>query len=163
MDFSTLDFSTLDFVFIKDCVLIALCAACALYCAMLSRRLKALSNMRSGVGASIISLTEAIETTHQASQASRRDITNSIQEMQDLILQADGKANALEARMMEIRRDIKMANEVAHALDSVVNSKAPAAIDRIRVASDKLIELARTQKANQNKSQASNDPAKVNS
>lgn len=163
MDFSTLDFSTLDFVFIKDCVLIALCAACALYCAMLSRRLKALSNMRSGVGASIISLTEAIETTHQASQASRRDITNSIQEMQDLILQADGKANALEARMMEIRRDIKMANEVAHALDSVVNSKAPAAIDRIRVASDKLIELARTQRANQNKSQAPNDPAKVNS
>jgi len=134
--------STLDYRLIKDCVLIGLCAVCALYCLLLSKRLRALSNNRTGLGASIVSLTEAIETTHQASQASRRDISASILEMQDLINQADSKANALEARLSEIRRDVKTADQVARALNTVLDLKAPKALDQIRLVSDKLQKLA---------------------
>jgi len=132
--------STLNPEFIKDCVLISLCAICALYCLLLSKRLKALSNMKSGLGASIVSLTEAIETTHQASQASRRDISVSIAEMQNLITQADSKANALEARLIEIKRNVKTANEVASALNKVIDIKTPQAMRQIRAISEKFVD-----------------------
>ncbi len=137
--------STLDFTFLKDCILIGLCAICALYCLLLSRRLRALSDIRTGLGASIVSLTEAIETTHQASQASRRDISVSILEMQDLITQADSKANILEARLMEIRRDVRTADQVAQALTSVIDLKAPLALEQIRTVSNKMLKLVETQ------------------
>jgi len=178
--------STLDLVFIKDCILIGLCALCALYCLLLSKRLRAFSDIRKGVGASIVSLTEAIETTHQASQAVRRDINISISEMQDLITQADSRANTLEARLAEIRRietsqqpsqfslpddksiqrmqklvdqaddkadiletrlveikrNVKTASQVAHALNNVIDLKAPLALNQIRDLCDQLAKLA---------------------
>lgn len=127
--------------------MIGLCGICALYCLLLSKRLKALSNLKTGLGASIVSLTEAIETTHQASQASRRDITVSILEMQELITKADSKANALEARLIEIKRHVKTANEVASALDAVIELKTPQALQRIRVLSDKLLVQAKNHQA----------------
>jgi hypothetical protein len=131
--------STLNYEFLKDCLLIGLCALCALYCLLLSRRLKALSDMKSGLGASIVSLTEAIETTHQASQASRRDINASILEMQNLINQADSKANALEARLTEIKRNVRTANEVASVLNKVIEVKTPQALSQIISISDKFM------------------------
>ena len=131
--------SSLNYEFLKDCLLIGLCALCALYCLLLSRRLKALSDMKSGLGASIVSLTEAIETTHQASQASRRDINASILEMQNLINQADSKANALEARLTEIKRNVRTANEVASVLNKVIEVKTPQALSQIISISDKFM------------------------
>lgn len=136
--------STLDYLLIKDCILIGLCSICALYCLLLSKRLRRLNDIRTGLGASIVSLTEAIEITHQASQASRRDITASIMEMQDLITKADSKANTLEARLTEIKRNVKTADDVASALSSVIDLKAPLALNQLKAVSERLLKITET-------------------
>lgn len=108
----------------KDLILIALCAACAIYCAMLSRRLKNLSNLRDGVGASIISLTEAIEKTHAASLATKADIHRSIDDMQALLREAESMSVKLEARIMDMGRGAEASAEMAKRLKRMIDVDA---------------------------------------
>jgi len=58
--------------YVTDIILIFISGSACLYCAALSRRLKKLNNLKTGVGASIVSLTHAIEDTHKANQKAKR-------------------------------------------------------------------------------------------
>jgi len=53
---------------VLDIILILISASACFYCALLSRRLKALNALDDGVGASIVSLTDAIGKTHEAAR-----------------------------------------------------------------------------------------------
>ena len=92
--------------FIKDVLLIALVGASALYCWMLSHRLKRLNDLKSGVGASIVTLTEAIERTHSAAATARSELFDAIEEIKGLLEDAEAKSDRLETAMD--RADLKI-------------------------------------------------------
>lgn len=114
----------IDFDLAKDLILIALCAACALYCGMLSSRLKRLNNLKDGVGASILSLTEAIEKTHAASLATKADIHTAIGDMKSLLNEAERMSVKLEARILDMGRGAEASAEMARRLRRVIDEDA---------------------------------------
>lgn len=117
----------------KDIILIALCAACALYCAMLSFRLKRLNNLKDGVGASILSLTEAIEKTHAASLATKADIHSAIADMKGLLNEAERTSVKLEARILDMGRGAEASAEMARRLRRVIDEDAEAVMRRTQI------------------------------
>jgi len=77
--------------YVPDAILILISGSACLYCGLLNRKLKNLNNLKSGVGASIVSLTEAIEQTHQAAQQAeakhlqiQREANNKLQALKDI-------------------------------------------------------------------------------
>lgn len=113
--------------FIKDILLIALCGASAFYCWMLSRRLKKLNDLKSGVGASIVTLTEAIERTHAAATTARGELFESIEEIKGLMVDAESKAARLERIMTDCDVKVVEAEHATSALKQVVDIEIPGA------------------------------------
>lgn len=113
--------------FIKDILLIALCGASAFYCWMLSRRLKKLNDLKSGVGASIVTLTEAIERTHAAATTARGELFESIEEIKGLMVDAESKAARLERIMTDCDVKVVEAEHATNALKQVVDIEIPGA------------------------------------
>jgi len=113
--------------FIKDILLITLCGASAFYCWMLSRRLKKLNDLKSGVGASIVTLTEAIERTHAAATTARVELLESIDEIKGLLADAETKSARLEKLMSDSDVTIVEAEQATSALKQVVDIEIPGA------------------------------------
>lgn len=111
--------------FIKDILLIALCGASAFYCWMLSQRLKKLNDLKSGVGASIVTLTEAIERTHAAATTARGELFESIEEIKGLMVDAENKAIRLEHIMTDCDVKVVEAEQATSALQHVVDIEIP--------------------------------------
>lgn len=111
--------------FIKDILLIALCGASAFYCWMLSQRLKKLNDLKSGVGASIVTLTEAIERTHAAATTARGELFESIEEIKGLVVDAENKALRLERIMTDCDVKVVEAEQAKVALKQVVEIEIP--------------------------------------
>lgn len=113
--------------FLKDILLIALVGASAFYCWMLSHRLKRLNDLKSGVGASIVTLTEAIERTHSAASTARGELFEAIEEIKTLLADAEAKSDRLETAMD--RADVKIVEteQAVKALNEVVDIQVPEA------------------------------------
>lgn len=111
--------------FIKDILLITLCGASAFYCWMLSRRLKKLNDLKSGVGASIVTLTEAIERTHAAATTARGELFESIEEIKGLMSEAESKAARLEHIMLDCDVKVVDAEQANIALKHIVEIEIP--------------------------------------
>lgn len=113
--------------FIKDVLLIALCGASAFYCWMLSQRLKKLNNLKSGVGASIVTLTEAIERTHDAAKTSRAELFESIEQIKELLVEAEAKVARLDAAMSHADSKIAASERANADLTKIVETDVPEA------------------------------------
>ena len=113
--------------FIKDILLIVLCGASAFYCWMLSQRLKKLNNLKSGVGASIVTLTEAIERTHAAATTARGELQESIDEIKGLLTDAELKAVRLENAVADSDARIVESEQATKALKDMVEIEIPGA------------------------------------
>ena len=113
--------------FLKDVLLIALCGASAFYCWMLSQRLKKLNDLKSGVGASIVTLTEAIERTHAAATTARGELFESIEEIKVLLADAETKAERLENIMDQSDVKIGEAEQARDSLRDMVELELPGA------------------------------------
>lgn len=131
---------TINFELAKDLILITLCAACALYCAMLSQRLRKLNDLKDGVGASIMSLTEAIEKTHAASLATKADINIAMSDMKTLLNEAERTSVKLEARILDMGRGAEASAEMARRLRQMIEKDAGATLSR---AEQTIIDLER--------------------
>ncbi|MGJ8560736.1 MAG: hypothetical protein ACSHX3_10910 [Litorimonas sp.] len=113
--------------FIKDILLIVLCGASAFYCWMLSQRLKKLNDLKSGVGASIVTLTEAIERTHAAATTARGELFESIEEIKGLMADAESKAARLERIMTDCDVKVVEAEQATNTLKQIVEIEIPGA------------------------------------
>ncbi|WP_298915575.1 hypothetical protein [uncultured Algimonas sp.] len=111
--------------FIKDVLLIALCAASAFYCWMLSHRLKRLNNLKSGVGASIVTLTEAIERTHAAASTARTELFESIKEIKGLLADAETRSDRLETAMDRATAKVIETERATALLNDVIDVAVP--------------------------------------
>ncbi len=120
--FMLMDFSSLEIVLIKDGLLLFLCTMCCGYCALLSVRLKRLRNMKDGLGASIIELTEAIERTHRGARDARAEMQVAMVDLRNLkdeVRRASGEA---QARTIEVERARDRAKLMSEQLERILTA-----------------------------------------
>ena len=104
---------------ILDIILILISASACFYCALLSRRLKALNKLDVGVGASIVSLTEAIGKTHEAAREAQTSTEETVRTLAVLLERSESMAPVLEASMTEITRSLS----TIQALKTEINTE----------------------------------------
>lgn len=123
----------LNFGFVQDIVLILISGLACFYCWLLNRRLKGLSNLKSGVGATIVSLTSAIQDTHGAAKHTLEEITQHMNTLRHLIEKAEGQAANLEAFSIDLERDVKKAkathNEIKACIETELSPSVKTAQD----------------------------------
>lgn len=131
-----MELSSLEIDLIKDALLLFLCSMCCGYCALLSVRLKRLRNMKDGLGASIIELTDAIERTHRGARDARAEMQVAMVELRTLkdeVRRASGEA---QARTIEVERARDRAKIMSERLAVILT-----ALDRRQKLSVKRAEL----------------------
>jgi ABC-type transporter Mla subunit MlaD len=117
---------------IVDFTLLAASLAASLYCFVLHRRLNRLGDMRAGIGASIASMSNALEQTQAALAAARAEGLDGIERLSALVAETQRIApelesvlDALEAVASEAVRDIDRARhgsivELRRQVDALV-------------------------------------------
>lgn len=122
---------------IVDFVLLAASAAAAIYCFILSVRLKKLNDVRGGLGATIASLSAAIDHARKMLEEARRI----------------GRDD--EERLRKAASDAaKLAPEIAELLDALAEAAELAALDIEQARNEALIEIRRSVDALNRKSPA---------
>lgn len=117
-----IDFNNLSLLdsWVLDVILILISASACFYCAMLSRRLKRLNRLDVGVGASIVSLTDAIGKTHDAAREAQSSTQQTVETLRFLLEKSESMAPVLEASLAEVTRSLKSAQAVRKELDTRV-------------------------------------------
>ena len=120
-----IDFNNLSLLdsWVLDVILILISASACFYCALLSRRLKALNRLDSGVGASIVSLTEAIGKTHDAAREAQSSTVETVKTLRFLLEKSESMAPALEASMTEASRSLASVQKLKLELDTTVKEE----------------------------------------
>jgi len=129
MTFSDL-LSKFDLALGLDIFLILICGLSCLYCIRLSARLSKLNNLKTGVGASILSLTEAIEQTHAATQESQTTTVQTIETLRHLIDSAEKKILEMEAKQIDLDRNIATTRALKKHLRQTIDEDLPHSIQK---------------------------------
>jgi len=122
-------------------VLIMISGLACLYCAILSRRLKNLGNLKTGVGASIISLTQAIEDTHKAAQEAQTSTLQTVQTLRHLLDKAESAAPRVEAIIAELEQSCDRARAQRLQIDTVLDNSLTPAITKAQGTAAKLLKV----------------------
>jgi thioredoxin-related protein len=131
------------FSYIPDILLILISSMACLYCLLLSRRLKKLQNLESGLGASILSLTDAIVQTTEAAQHARSSTEESVTVLRNLLLEAQNALPQVEARIESLRYS-RIAAQTAHSeLDKILNSEIKPELKNARQTSKSLLHIVK--------------------
>ena len=99
----------IDYSFYADFALIFISGSACLYCGMLNRRLRKLQNLKTGVGASIVSLTEAITQTNKAAKDAQTSTLQTVETLRHLLAQAESAAPKIDALIVELVRNAETA------------------------------------------------------
>lgn len=126
---------------IKDIILLLVSGIACFYCIQLNRRLKGLSNLKSGVGASIVSLTEAIHKTHHAAQKAQASTADSVQMLKDLIVKAETLSTQLEATTIDAERRLKSARSLDAALEEKITVTLPNSVMKAQNTASSLLKV----------------------
>lgn len=131
------------FAYIPDILLILISSLACLYCFLLSRRLKKLQNLNTGLGASIVSLTEVIAETSTAAGQARKATQQSVELLQTLLNEAENSIPQVEARIESLRHS-KNAAKAAHTeLKTLLVSEIQPELKNARLASTALLKIVR--------------------
>jgi len=130
-----------------DVILILISASACFYCALLSRRLKALNRLDSGVGASIVSLTEAIGKTHEAARDAQNSTLETVKTLRYLLEKSESMGPVLEASMTEVSRSIASVQKLKTELDITVQEDLSEATLRARKVATNLLKTVATLEA----------------
>ena len=115
---------------IQNLILIGLCTASCLYCLTLSHRLKRLNNLKSGVGASILSLTQAIQDTHNAARETQSSLIENMQSLRHLVERAEATISRIEAKSVEIETQERQSKKLHDELTELIQSDLPTSIKK---------------------------------
>lgn len=126
-----------------DVILILISASACFYCALLSRRLKALNNLDTGVGASIVSLTEAIGKTHDAARAAQSSTKETVQTLRFLLEKSESMAPKVEAAIAEMERSLSSVEKLKTELKTKITPELDEAGQRARVLANNLLKTVK--------------------
>lgn len=126
---------------IQDIILLFISGLACVYCIKLNRKLKGLSNLKSGVGASIVSLTEAIHKTHHAAQKAQASTEDSVKMLKQLIEKAETLSTQLEATTIDAERRLKTARSLNAALEEKVTVTLPNSVMKAQNTASSLLKV----------------------
>ena len=124
-----------------DIVLILISGMAVLYCAILSRRIQKSNDLKTGVSTSIVTLSQAIEDTHQAAQEAQASTLQTVETLRHLLAKSESAAPKIEALMSKL----ELANENAKVhhrqLENVVDMALGPAIDKAQTTASGLLKI----------------------
>jgi len=112
---------------IFDFILLAASAAAAVYCFVLSARLKKLNDVRSGLGASVVSMSAMLDQTRLTLEQSKRATVETEQRLRAVIEHAEKIAPEIEILLDAVA-------ESAESAESGIENRRRAALADIRKA-----------------------------
>ena len=142
-----------------DVILILISGLACLYCWMLNRRLKNLNSLKSGVGASIVSLTKAIEDTHKAAQEAQRSTQEAVKTLNALLETARMETPRVAALVVDLEHARDSAKAQRQKLDDALEITLPNAIAKAQKTAAGLLKIV----SDLNESQADVPPRKTSS
>lgn len=101
---------------IFDVALILISGLAVLYCWLLSRRLKRLQSLETGLGASIVELTNAISQTNAAALEARASTVETVQTLKKLLTNVEDSLPLADARLESLRNSQKSARQTSQSL-----------------------------------------------
>jgi len=134
--------ASLNFALIQDIILLLISSIACFYCYLLNKRLKGLSDLKSGVGASIVSLTRAIKDTSTASQSAKQSTQGAVESLEDLIARAEATSVKMEAELISLQRHVKATVQLNHQVAHKIHNELPDAIAKAEAASTNLLSIA---------------------
>jgi len=146
------------YTFLPDILLIVICGVTCLYCWVLSRRLKKLQNLDSGLGASILSLTQAIAKTNTAALEARQSTQASVDTLNGLLCNADAAIPQIEARLESLYNARKAAESKSAELEKMIVAEIDPALQNARQSSLSLLQIVQEVKTFEQRTNA----AKIN-
>ncbi|WP_416877235.1 hypothetical protein [Litorimonas sp.] len=126
---------------IQDIILLFISGLACIYCIKLNRKLKGLSNLKSGVGASIVSLTEAIHKTHHAAQKAQASTEDSVKMLKQLIEKAETLSTQLEATTIDAERRLKSARSLDATLEEKITVTLPNSVMKAQNTASSLLKV----------------------
>ncbi|MCF6219486.1 MAG: hypothetical protein L3J65_00080 [Robiginitomaculum sp.] len=134
------------YAFLPDILLIVVSGFTCLYCIILSRRLKKLQSLDSGLGASILSLTQAVAKTNSAALEARKSTEVSVKMLQGLLLDVENAIPQIEARLESLYGAKKAAETKSALLQEVITKEIEPALQRAQQTSRSLLQIVRAVK-----------------
>jgi hypothetical protein len=131
----------LNFALVQDLVLLLASGVACLYCLLLNRKLKGLNSLKTGVGASIVSLTNAIKDTHQAAKMAQTSTVESIETLNALLTRAEEASTKVEADTVALERVIRKATDLHSKLTPELETKLPHAIGKAQNTASSLLKV----------------------
>jgi len=105
-----------------DAILLLVSGAAGLYCFILSRRLKALQDMKTGIGASILAMTNAIAQLNAASHDSKQQTAMASNQLKSLLQEADQKITHMRALTQALEQKSKQTSREVHDVHNELSS-----------------------------------------
>lgn len=127
--------------YLPDAILILISGSACLYCAALNRRLKNLSNLKTGVGASILSLTEAIAQTHRAAQDAQNTTLQTTETLRHLLERAESEAPKIEVGLVQLERAQTMARKECEALTKKIDQILASPMEQAKLTASEILSL----------------------
>ena len=131
----------LNMALVQDVILLFVSGLACIYCILLNRRLKGLNNLKSGVGASIVSLTEAIHKTNNAAQKAQASTVESVKMLKGLIEKAESLSTQLEAVTIDAERRLKPARSLDAALEEKITTTLPNSVMKAQATASNLLKV----------------------
>ncbi|CAM3672822.1 hypothetical protein LIHA111178_02580 [Litorimonas haliclonae] len=131
----------LNMALVQDVILLFVSGLACVYCILLNRRLKGLNNLKSGVGASIVSLTEAIHNTNNAAQKAQASTVESVKMLRGLIEKAETLSTQLEAVTIDAERRLKPARSLDAALEEKITTTLPNSVMKAQTTASNLLKV----------------------
>lgn len=133
--------ASLNFALIQDIILLLISSIACFYCYLLNKRLKGLSDLKSGVGASIVSLTRAIKDTSTASQSAKQSTQGAVESLEDLIARSEAASIKMEAELISLQRHVKATVQLNHQIAQKIDNDLPNAVARAETVGANLLNI----------------------
>lgn len=124
-----------------DIGLILISAMAILYCAILSRRLQTSNDLKTGVGTSIVTLSQAIESTHQAAQEAQTSTLQTVETLRHLLAKSESAVPKIGALISALEQASENAKVHHHQLENVVDTALAPAIDKAQTTASGLLKI----------------------
>ncbi len=124
-----------------DFILILISGLACMYCALLNRRLRNLNNLKTGVGASIVTLTEAIENTHKAAQQAQRSTLEAVATLKDLLETSESATPQIAGLVAELEQARENAKAQRQELENTIEISLAHAITRAQNTASGLLNI----------------------
>lgn len=126
---------------VLDVILILISASACFYCALLSRRLKALNALDVGVGASIVSLTDAIGKTHDAAREAQSSTHQTVETLRSLLEKCESMGPNIESAIAELDIGLETARKLKLQIKDEITPELLDATEGARTTAKSLLKM----------------------